>query len=91
MSYLHCKMSAHHDIFKDLKAELGNNPTIKLQKFQNWGKTQVKKDLFVTKPERIEQVQRVIIAAKKRNLKVDMPCMYHSRVCVQTVVLSVTI
>ncbi len=54
---------------KNLKSEVGSTPEIKLEKFQNWGRTQ-KAELLITTPTAVEEVQSVIKAAKKLKLKV---------------------
>lgn len=68
-------MSSLRDTLNKLRTEVGKHPTINLsKKFENWGKTQ-KAELLVTRPETVEQVQSVIKAAKKINLKVCHACM----------------
>ena len=38
---------------KNLKSEVGSTPEIKIEKFQNWGKTQ-EAELFITTPIKVE-------------------------------------
>lgn len=58
-------------ILQGLKSEIGEVPKITIEDFENWGKTQKPGKVLTTTPTSTEQVQRVIKAARKKNLKVQ--------------------
>lgn len=53
-----------------LQVEVGNSPKFTVTRFENWGKTQKPGLVFNVKPTTVEEVQKVIKAAGKYNLKV---------------------
>ena len=60
-----------------LQEDVGeDSPAFSIINFENWGKTQEPRKVFKAAPTTVEEVQKVIKVAAKRNLKVHSTVSY---------------
>ncbi|KAL3888026.1 hypothetical protein ACJMK2_000409 [Sinanodonta woodiana] len=65
------------DKIKDLQKAIGPDPTITIENFENWGKTQ-RARVLATHPETLNQLKKLISTAREMGLKVRCAGAKHS-------------